>query len=94
MPDSRCRLPGGGLSLWCDLPSPAASALAIDAERGGLIITPGSVFAPDGGLASFVRLPYTRPVDDLLSAVGVLHDAWHALDDRGAASEPVRILIA
>lgn len=94
LPDWRFRIPAGGLSLWCELPRPASAALAIECERRGLVITPGSVFAPDGGLASFVRLPYTRPVDDLLSAVGVLHDAWHALDDRGAASEPVRILIA
>ncbi|MBK8447747.1 MAG: PLP-dependent aminotransferase family protein [Micropruina sp.] len=94
LPDWRFRLPTGGLSLWCELPRPAASALAIEAERRGLIITPGSVFAPDGGLACFVRLPYTRPVPELLAAVEVLQAAWSALDGRGDVSDPVRILIA
>ena len=58
------------------------------------MITPGSVFAPEGGLASFVRLPYTRPEADLLAAVDVLHTAWTALDGRHDVADPVRILIA
>ena len=94
LPEWRFRLPSGGLSLWCELPRPAAAALAIEAERHGLVITPGSIFAPDGGLASFVRLPYTRPVAELVAAVGVLKACWDALDDRGEVSDPVRILIA
>ena len=94
LPEWRFRLPSGGLSLWCELPRPASAALAVECEQRGLVITPGSVFAPDGGLASFVRLPYTRPVDDLLAAVDVLEASWHALDDRATASDPVRILIA
>ncbi len=94
LPQWRFRLPAGGLSLWCELPRPAAAALAVECEQRGLVITPGSVFAPEGGLASFVRLPYTRPVDDLLAAVDVLEASWHALDGRDAASDPVRILIA
>ncbi|MFT4296128.1 MAG: PLP-dependent aminotransferase family protein [Micropruina sp.] len=94
LPSWRFRTPSGGLSLWCELPRPAAAALALECERRGLLITPGSVFAPDGGLASFVRLPYTRPTDDLLAAVDILDTAWRALDDRDTASEPVRILIA
>ena len=94
LPDWRFAVPAGGLSLWCELPRPVAAALSIECERRGLVITPGSVFAPEGGLASFVRLPYTRPVADLLAAVEVLDASWHALDDRATASDPVRILIA
>lgn len=94
LPDWRFRLPGGGLSLWCELPQPRASALAVECERRGLVITPGSVFAPDGGFASFIRLPYTRPEADLRAAVDVLEAAWHALDDRATPGDPVRILIA
>lgn len=94
LPEWRFRLPAGGLSLWCELPRPAAAALAVECERRGLVITPGSVFAPEGGLASFVRLPYTRSEVDLLAAVDVLEASWRALDGRGTASDPVRILIA
>ncbi|MFT4218866.1 MAG: PLP-dependent aminotransferase family protein [Micropruina sp.] len=94
LPDWRFRLPGGGLSLWCRLPRPVAAALAVECERRGLVITPGSVFAPEGGLASFVRLPYTRSADDLLAAVEIVHAAWTALDERRDVAEPVRILIA
>lgn len=94
LPDWRFRIPAGGLSLWCELPRPVAAALAVECERRGLVITPGSVFAPEGGLASFVRLPYTRPEADLLTAVDVLHAAWTALDGRHDVADPVRILIA
>ena len=94
LPDWRFRLPGGGLSLWIELPQARASALAVECERRGLVITPGSVFAPDGGLASFIRLPYTRAEADLRAAVDVLEAAWHALDEHGAPGDPVRILIA
>lgn len=94
LPEWRFRMPAGGLSLWCELPRPVAAALAVECERRGLVITPGSVFAPEGGLASFVRLPYTRPADDLLAAVEILAASWTALDDRSTTSDPVRILIA
>lgn len=94
LPQWRFRLPAGGLSLWCELPLPRASALAVECERRGLVIMPGSVFAPDGGLASFIRLPYTRPEADLRAAVDVLEAAWGALADRGDPGDPVRILIA
>lgn len=94
LPDWRFRIPDGGLSLWCRLPRPVAAALSVECERRSLVITPGSVFAPDGGLASFVRLPYTRAEPDLLAAVEVLHTAWEALDGRHDVADPVRILIA
>jgi len=94
LPDWRFRLPAGGLSLWCELPRQAAAALAVEAERRGVVITPGSVFAPDGGLGSFVRLPYTRPVEELRATASVLQASWNALDDRGQVTDPVRILIA
>ena len=63
LPDWRFRVPEGGLSLWCELPGPGRGlgiALADAAERRGVIIAPGPVFAPDGGLDRFVRIPYTR----------------------------------
>ena len=93
VPDWRFRLPGGGMALWVELPRPAAAALAAGAERNGLVITPGSVFAPEGGLAAFVRLPYGRPPEELRAAAEVLQTVWATLDDT-AAGDPVRILIA
>lgn len=94
LPDWRFRLPSGGLSLWVELTRPAAAALAVEAERRGLVITPGSVFSPDGGLSSFVRLPYTLGADELTRAAHILAESWAALDDLAGTPDPVRILIA
>jgi DNA-binding transcriptional MocR family regulator len=81
LPDWTFRVPGGGLSLWCELPSrglarPVGTAVADEAERQGVIIAPGPVFAPDGGLDRFVRIPYTRRVEELERAVAGVAAAW------------------
>jgi DNA-binding transcriptional MocR family regulator len=86
LPDWRFRLPPGGLSLWCELPSAGgvdrgATALVLEAERRGVLVSPGSVFAVDGGLDSFVRVPFTRPADELRTAVTRLRVAWSAVGD-------------
>ena len=84
LPDWRFRLPSGGLSLWCELPpsGAGATALVLEAERRGVVVSPGSVFAVDGGLDAFVRVPYTRPVDELRTAVARLSEAWSAVGER------------
>jgi hypothetical protein len=41
-----------------------------------VIITPGPVFAPEGGLDRFVRIPFTRREDELLLAVERVAEAW------------------
>jgi DNA-binding transcriptional MocR family regulator len=79
LPDWRFRRPPGGLSIWCELPKDAragAVALTAEAERQGVVVSPGPVFAADGGLDSFVRIPFTRPVPELHTAVDRLADAW------------------
>ena len=86
--------PEGTDELIADLDLAPGAALAAGAEREGLVITPGSVFAPEGGLASFVRLPYGRPPDELRTAVRILTGVWATLDDTGPATDPVRLLIA
>ena len=53
-----------------------AVALVDEAERRGVIVAPGPVFAVDGGLYRFVRVPWTRSVPELQSAVERLADAW------------------
>jgi DNA-binding transcriptional MocR family regulator len=71
------------LSLWCELPAsrPGAGALALvaEAERQGVAVSPGPVFAVDGGLDRFVRIPYTRPVAELRDAVERLAGAWETV---------------
>jgi DNA-binding transcriptional MocR family regulator len=79
LPDWRFRLPRGGLSLWCELPrvvGAGATALVLEAERHGVVVSPGSVFAVDGGLDTFVRVPFSRPAEELRTAVARLSDAW------------------
>ena len=43
----------------------SATAVAAEAERRGVIVAPGPVFAAEGGLDRFVRIPWTRPADEL-----------------------------
>src|SRR4051794_4878026 len=83
LPDWRFRVPAGGLSLWCELPPDArdagAMALVAEAERHGVAVSPGPVFAADGGLDRFVRIPYTRPGPELRNAVDRLGGGRAAL---------------
>ena len=62
-------VPGGGLSLWCELPSPVSTRLAAVAQNFGVRVAPGSFFTPHGGLERHLRVPYTQPVDVLTEAV-------------------------
>lgn len=94
LPEWRFRLPAGGLAVWCELPLPVASAVAIDAERRGVVIAPGPVFAVEGGLARFVRLPWTRPVEELQEAVGHLAAAWEQARQGRELAEVRRITVA
>lgn len=72
-------VPAGGLALWCQLPAPLATLLVAEAEQRGVVISPGPVFAPQGGLASRVRIPWTRPAEELVVAVDRLAEAWAAV---------------
>ncbi len=85
LPEWRFTLPGGGLSLWCELPAPLGTALVAEAERRGVVLTPGPVFVPAGGLDRFVRVPWTRPVAELEEAVRRIAEAW-AVVRRGEAN--------
>ena len=60
---SGCR--PAGWRCGAELPGPPATALAAEAERHGVIVAPGPVFAAEGGLDRFVRIPWTRPADEL-----------------------------
>jgi DNA-binding transcriptional MocR family regulator len=86
LPDWRFTVPRGGQVLWCTLPGPRSAAVCDAAAERGLRITPGSRFAADGTLESSLRLPFTRPPDELAAAVPLLADAWSQVT--GAAGGP------
>ncbi len=88
LPQWRFVVPGGGLALWCELPWAGATTLAAEAERRGVAVTPGPMFALGGGLDRFVRVPWSRPAHELEHAVGVLAEAWESLD--GQQGRPAR----
>lgn len=94
LPDWRFRMPGGGLALWCELPAPLASTLVLEAERRGVAVAPGPVFSVDGGLARFVRIPWTRPADELADGVARLAEAWAAAQDSPDAPASRRLTVA
>ena len=82
LPQWEFRVPAGGLCLWCRLPAPLATDLVIEAERRGVVIAPGPVFALEGGLDHFVRIPWSRPGHELVRAVEILAEAYAALSAR------------
>jgi DNA-binding transcriptional MocR family regulator len=96
LPDWRFRTPTGGLALWCQLPAPLATAVTAEAEQHGVIVAPGPVFAAEGGLDRFLRIPWTRPADELAVAVEVLARAWTTVRSRPGrgASTSARVLVA
>lgn len=95
LPEWRFRLPSGGLALWCELPGPDATSVAAEAERRGLILAPGPVFAVEGGLDTFLRIPWTRPVEELETAVDRLAAAWAAVRERPSGQRPSqRVMVA
>jgi DNA-binding transcriptional MocR family regulator len=74
------------LSLWCELPEPVGSSLVGVAQRNGVLLVAGSRFSPDGGLESFIRLPYTLPPDALRDGVRRLAASYASL----TTGSPVR----
>ncbi|WGX98599.1 PLP-dependent aminotransferase family protein [Nocardioides sp. L-11A] len=89
LPDWEFRMPGGGMVLWCHLPSAGATALSTEAERHGVLLAPGPSFAPEGGLDRYLRLPYATAAPQLVEAVRRITDAWAVVtSDRGGAPIP------
>lgn len=90
LPDWSYRLPAGGMALWCHLPGGSSRALVTAAADHDVHLAPGPAFAPAGGLDRFLRLPYTRPADELTEAVRRLADAWATVADGRTAGPPGR----
>jgi DNA-binding transcriptional MocR family regulator len=96
LPEWRFRVPTGGLALWCQLPDALATAVTTEAEQQGVIVAPGPVFAAEGGLDRFLRIPWTRPADELTFAVDVLAEAWSTVRSRPGrrVGTPARVMVA
>jgi DNA-binding transcriptional MocR family regulator len=69
LPDWTFTLPKGGLSLWCRMPEPVSSRLAVAAASHGVQVAPGSRFGVHGGLERWIRLPFSLPPDRSVEAV-------------------------
>ncbi len=76
LPQWRFTLPAGGLSIWCELPSPRSSAVCDAAAALGVRLAPGSSFGVEGGLESFLRIPYALAPEALVDAVERIGQAW------------------
>jgi DNA-binding transcriptional MocR family regulator len=85
LPSWRFRRPSGGLSIWCELPDPVGSSLVGVAQRNGVLLVAGSRFSPDGGLESFIRLPFTLEPDALRDGVRRLAASYDSLTYGGPA---------
>jgi len=72
--------PGGGLSLWIDLGTPASSRLASAARRHGVLLAAGPRFGVDGAFERNLRLPFTLRRDRMDAALDGLVHAWQGLD--------------
>jgi DNA-binding transcriptional MocR family regulator len=76
LPSWRFRLPGGGLTLWVQLPHGSATRLAADVERAGVYLAPGPVFSVEGGADARLRIPYAKPEEQLVQAVRRIAEVW------------------
>jgi len=94
LPEWRFVQPAGGLALWCELPEPLSSALTAAAEGQRVLLASGPSFAPEGGLERYIRLPYTRSVDELEEAVTRLVVAWEDAKQRRTANAGRSPLVA
>lgn len=101
LPQWRVRVPAGGMALWCALPGPGSTALAVAAREHGVALAAGPNFAPAGGLDGWVRLPYSLPAEQLAQVPERLAAAWadvlarrDGLSDRARRVEADRRIIA
>jgi DNA-binding transcriptional MocR family regulator len=88
-PDWTFAVPVGGLSLWCRLPEPMSTRLAVAAVNHGVQIAPGSRFGVNGGLERWLRLPFAQPAERSFEAMRRLSAAAASVRGAGALDLPV-----
>ncbi len=94
-PAWRVAWPGGGMSVWAELPDgTASSALAARAVEHGVRVAAGPRFGAEGGFEQRLRLPFTQPPELLTEAVRRLAAAEDALASRTPALEPAARWVA
>jgi DNA-binding transcriptional MocR family regulator len=76
LPEWSWHVPGGGLSLWVQLPDADAVQFSRLAARHGVIVRPGSLASPDGGFRDHIRIAYGIEPERLVEAVDRLAAAW------------------
>lgn len=86
LPGWQSERPTGGLSVWCRLPAPISTALAVVAPDFGIRLAAGPRFGTGGAFEHHLRVPFTLPPDQLETAVGALR----AAQDRLEASPQLR----
>ena len=87
LPQWTFREPEGGLCLWVELPEALSTPLCAAADRRGVILAPGSQFAPEGGLERFLRLPFTgHEPEVVIDAVERIALAWEDTTSSRAAT--------
>ncbi|MGN6721672.1 MAG: PLP-dependent aminotransferase family protein, partial [Marmoricola sp.] len=96
LPEWEVPVPDGGLSLWCRLPQAKSSALVAAAERHDVLLAPGPMFAPEGGLDRYLRIPFALGADVLTEAIRRLAPAWDEVQQQRGRKErqPERTLVA
>ena len=72
--------PAGGASLWVRAPRPIATEVAMISPSVGVRVVPGPRFSPDGTMDSFIRLPFTKPAEELTEGIARLAAAARLLD--------------
>ena len=88
LPDWTVPCPAGGLSLWCTLPPGISSAALVAAAAPlGLLLAEGRAFGTRHAFDDHLRLPFTRPADQLRHAVALLVQAQATV--RGGADPRV-----
>ncbi len=91
LPDWEVPVPGGGQSLWCQLPAGTSSSLLADAaEPLGLRIATGSRFGTGHAFDDRLRVPFTHPVPVLERAVELLAAAQDAAGSGGVGRRAPR----
>ncbi|MCU1532089.1 MAG: PLP-dependent aminotransferase family protein [Arthrobacter sp.] len=80
LPTWRAERPGGGLSVWCRLPAPTSTALAVIAPDFGIRLAAGPRFGVNGAFEHYLRVPFTLPPEQLETAVVALRSAQDRLD--------------
>jgi DNA-binding transcriptional MocR family regulator len=93
LPSWRWRRPDGGSALWVDLPQTDARVFAQVALRHGVEVVPGAAMDPTGRHDTFIRVPFTFPVEVLTELVHRLSRAWADLQRHGPAAAPLRPVV-